>query len=61
MRWYAARFLREWAEALLERGEPGDHEQALSLLGQAAAEFEAIGAPLYAEQAKRRMNELAPR
>jgi tetratricopeptide (TPR) repeat protein len=58
-RWYAARSMREWAEALLARGEPGDRDQALSLLGQAAAEFDAIGAPFYAEQAKRRMDELA--
>jgi hypothetical protein len=58
-RWYAASFMGEWAEALLARGEPGDREQALSLLGQAAAEFDAIGAPYYAEQAKRRMADLA--
>jgi hypothetical protein len=57
--WYKARYTRERAEALLARGEPGDREQALSLVGQAAVEFEAIGAPFYAEQAKRRMNELA--
>jgi tetratricopeptide (TPR) repeat protein len=59
--WYTAWIEREWAEALLARGEPGDREQALSLLGQAAAEFEEIGAPFYAEQAKRRMDELARR
>ena len=58
-RWYAAWFTREWVEALLARGEPGDRAQALSLLGLAAAEFEAIGAPYYAEQANRRMDELA--
>jgi tetratricopeptide (TPR) repeat protein len=55
VRWWLGRMLCEWAEALLARGEPGDREPALSLLGQAAAEFEAIGAPYYAEQAKRRM------
>jgi len=58
-RWHAARTIREWAEALLARGEPGDREQAMSLLGQAAAEFDAMGAPFYAEQAKRRMGEMA--
>jgi eukaryotic-like serine/threonine-protein kinase len=60
-RWYRAWIVREWAEALLARGEPGDPEQALSLLGQAAAEFQAIGAPFYAERATRRMDELAQR
>jgi tetratricopeptide (TPR) repeat protein len=58
-RWYAAWASREWAEALLVRGEPGARAQALSLLGQAAAEFDAMGAPHYAEKAKRRMDELA--
>jgi hypothetical protein len=57
--WHTAWFMREWAEALLARGEPGDLEQALSMLGQVAAEFDAIGAPNYAEQAKQRMGELA--
>jgi hypothetical protein len=60
MRWYTARTLSEWAEALLARAAPGDREQACSLLGQAAAEFDATGAPYYAEHAKRRMNELNP-
>jgi ATP/maltotriose-dependent transcriptional regulator MalT len=59
-RWYAAWFKGEWAEALLARGEPGDREQAVSLLGQAAAEFDAIGAPYYVEQAKRRISEQRP-
>ena len=58
-RWYAAQYMREWVEAFLARGEPGNREQALFLLSQAAAEFDAMGAPFYAEQAKRRMNELA--
>jgi tetratricopeptide (TPR) repeat protein len=59
LRWHAAWLVREWVEALLARGEPGDREQALSLLSQAAVEFEAMGAPYYAEQAKRRIDELS--
>jgi len=61
MRWVTAVVLLEWAEALLARGEPGDREQVLSLLAQAAAEFDAIGAPYYAERANRRMADLAQR
>ncbi len=57
-RWRVARTVREWAQALLARGGPGDREQAHSLLAEAATEFEAVGAPYYAEQARRRMNEL---
>jgi tetratricopeptide (TPR) repeat protein len=58
MRWYTARTLGEWAEALLARGEPGDREKTCALLAEAATEFEATGAPFYADQARRRMNEL---
>jgi tetratricopeptide (TPR) repeat protein len=60
-RWYEARIAREWAEALVARGEAGDRQQAFSLLGKAAAEFDAIGAPFYAEQAEQRIDELAQR
>ena len=48
MRWFRAQALREWAEAHLARGEPGDAEQAKELLIEAQAEFEDMGAPYYA-------------
>ncbi len=53
MRWYVARTQRELAEALMTRGEPGDRESAVALLDAAAEEFDATGAPFYAEQARR--------
>jgi 3-methyladenine DNA glycosylase/8-oxoguanine DNA glycosylase len=58
MRWYRARTLQEWAEAHLSRGEPGDRERAGDLLSEAKAEFEAMGAPIYAEQARARLHKV---
>jgi predicted ATPase len=57
-RWYRARTLVDWAEAHLARGESGDQERALELLREAEAEFEAMGAPAYAERVKRRLDDL---
>ncbi len=51
-RWFRAQALREWAEAHLTRGEPGDEERARELLLESQAEFEEMGAPIYAAQAK---------
>jgi eukaryotic-like serine/threonine-protein kinase len=59
MRWYRARILHDWAEALLGRGEPGDRGRARELLLEAAAEFDALGAPVYARQMEARLEELA--
>jgi len=58
MHWYRARALREWTEARLSRGETGDRERAQELLREAKAEFEAIGAPLYAAQVEERLRDL---
>jgi len=52
LRWYRARTLREWGEAHLARGEPADRERARELLHEAVTEFEAMGIPYYAEQAR---------
>jgi tetratricopeptide (TPR) repeat protein len=52
MRWYRAQALREWAEAHLAHGEPGDEERARELLLESQAEFEDMGAPIYAAQVK---------
>jgi hypothetical protein len=54
-RWYRARSLVDWAEAHLACGEPGDRERAEGLLREAKAEFEAMGAPLYVERVKERL------
>jgi tetratricopeptide (TPR) repeat protein len=58
LRWYRARTLVDWAEAHLARGEPGDLERAGELLREAEAEFRAMGAPLYVERVKARLEEL---
>ena len=57
-RWRRARTLIDWAEAHLARGEPGDLERAGELLREAEAEFRAMGAPLYVERVKARLEEL---
>ena len=61
MRWQRARTLIDWAEAHLTRGESGDHERAGELLREAGAEFEAMGAPVYVERVKGRLEQLAAR
>jgi hypothetical protein len=58
-RWNRARVLLEWAEAHLARGESGDRERVGELLREAQAEFEAMGAPLYAQRARERLEELS--
>jgi predicted ATPase/DNA-binding SARP family transcriptional activator len=57
-RWYRARTLIDWAEAYLARGESGDHGRAGELLREAEAEFESMGAPIYVERIKGRLEEL---
>lgn len=49
-RWFRARALREWAEAHVARGEPGYEKPARELLLESQAEFEEMGAPIYATQ-----------
>ncbi|UCC65227.1 MAG: tetratricopeptide repeat protein, partial [Anaerolineae bacterium] len=58
LRWHRARTLVDWAEAYLVRGESGDRERAGELLREAEAELEAMGAPIYAEQVKARLEKL---
>jgi tetratricopeptide (TPR) repeat protein len=57
-RWYRARALREWAEAHLTCGKPGDRERARELLREAEAEFENMGVSYYAAQARALLEEL---
>jgi hypothetical protein len=58
LRWQRARTLTDWAEAHLARGESGDRRSAGKLLRQAEAEFEAMGAPIYAGQVRARLDEV---
>jgi hypothetical protein len=58
LRWSRARTLIDWAEAHLARGESGDRERAGELLREAEAEFDVMGAPIYAEQVKGRLEKL---
>ncbi|MFQ5943100.1 MAG: serine/threonine-protein kinase PknK [Anaerolineales bacterium] len=50
--------LRDWAEAHLARGEPGDTEQAKELLGEALTEYEEMGAIGWIERVQARLAEL---
>ncbi|HEY47697.1 MAG TPA: hypothetical protein G4O14_13065, partial [Anaerolineae bacterium] len=59
MRWWRAQALREWAEAHLARGESGDEERVRELLLESQAEFEDMGAPIYAAQVKEILSGLA--
>jgi tetratricopeptide (TPR) repeat protein len=59
LRCWTARVWRHWAEALLQRGEPGDWGAAQDLLKRAHAKFEAIGAGPYAQQVKEQLEHLA--
>jgi predicted ATPase len=57
-RWDRARTLIDWAEAHLARGESGDQERALRLLREAEAEFDTMGAPIYVERIRGRLEDL---
>jgi predicted ATPase len=59
LRWYRAHTFPQWAEAHLARGEGEDIIRARELLREAAEEFDAMGAPLYAAQARERLQALA--
>jgi tetratricopeptide (TPR) repeat protein len=59
LRWSGSRTLIDWAEAHLARGESGDRERAQELFREAGDEFEAMGAPIYAESVKERLEELS--
>jgi hypothetical protein len=61
LRWQRARTLIDWAEAHLARAESGDRGRAGELLREAEAEFEAMGALIYAERVKERLQELGAR
>jgi tetratricopeptide (TPR) repeat protein len=58
-RWYWARGLIDWAEALAAGGEPAGLQRAVGLLRQSRAAFEEMGAPGYVALVQKRLVELA--
>jgi predicted ATPase len=57
-RWYQALLKRQRAEALLERGEPGDQEAALDLLEGARALYQSMPLPARVESVEERLREV---
>jgi len=58
MRWHQAWVKRDWAEALIAEAGGRATEPALKLHGEARAEFDTCGAPIYAERVNARLAEL---
>jgi serine phosphatase RsbU (regulator of sigma subunit)/class 3 adenylate cyclase/tetratricopeptide (TPR) repeat protein len=59
LRWHWARMLKDWAEALIRRGETEDIQQAQNLLNQSRELFEQLGAPEYAHRVEQRLHAIA--
>jgi serine phosphatase RsbU (regulator of sigma subunit)/class 3 adenylate cyclase len=57
-RWLWARLLVEWADVLVQRGEPTDLERARGLYLEASARFQEMGAPVYLERIQDRLQTL---
>jgi tetratricopeptide (TPR) repeat protein len=60
MRWYATAARMEWAMVLCATGNPTHCAAAVSVLDRVIAEFTAMGAPYYADQARARRAILEP-
>lgn len=58
LRWHWARLLKDWAEALRQRGEPQDLDRALLLLRQSQSLFIELGAPEYAHRVENRLHQI---
>jgi len=58
LRWYRARTLWDWAEALIKEAKGQAPAKVRELLEEARAEFTAMGAPIYAERIQARLKEL---
>ena len=58
-RWYRARTLWDWAEALIKEAKGTASEEARKLLDESRAEFEAMGAPIYAGRIEARLKQVA--
>jgi tetratricopeptide (TPR) repeat protein len=61
MRWHQAWVKRDWAEALIDEANDEASAKAQELLEEARSEFEACGAPIYAERIDARLQELKAR
>jgi len=59
LRWYRARTLWDWAEALIKEAKGTASEEARKLLDESRAEFEAMGAPIYAGRIEARLKQVA--
>ena len=57
-RWYRARTLWDWAEALITEAKGQAPAEVRGLLEESRAEFEAMGAPIYAGRIETRLKEL---
>jgi tetratricopeptide (TPR) repeat protein/type II secretory pathway predicted ATPase ExeA len=57
-RWYEAQILRNRAEVLLERGEPGDPSRACDLLEKTMVLYEKMHLPAWARLIENRINEV---
>ncbi|MGH2619076.1 MAG: serine/threonine-protein kinase PknK [Anaerolineales bacterium] len=57
LRWYRARTLWDWAEALIAEAKGQATDRAREVLEEARTEFESMGAPIYAERIRARLNE----
>ncbi|MGH2619817.1 MAG: hypothetical protein ACRDHG_04500, partial [Anaerolineales bacterium] len=58
MRWHQAWVKREWAEALITEAQGQATDRARELLEEARAEFESMGAPIYADRIRARLSKL---
>jgi predicted ATPase len=58
MRWHRAWVKRDWAEALINAAKGETSAKSQELLEEARSEFEACGAPIYAERMATRLKDL---
>ena len=61
MRWHQAWVKRDWAEALIDAAKGDASPKAQALLEEARSDFEACGAPIYAERIDARLQALTAR
>jgi hypothetical protein len=59
MRWFVARVSYEWADHLINQGDPANQQQAIELYRRSLAIFESLPAIPYATMVKERLEALA--
>jgi serine phosphatase RsbU (regulator of sigma subunit)/class 3 adenylate cyclase len=59
MRWFQARTLSDWADALTSRGEPTDFESARQLFNQSLVIYSEMGATWYKKQVESRIQSVS--